>query len=507
MDEMLDMNAAAHGKERAGERFGPAARRDLPPVHVLGLGLPGPARQALLQLPLVLRAEVLVAGAPLLAELKGHQGQKLRVDADLPGLISALRRNREAGKSQTVLCSGDPLFFGLGARLAAELGPEALILHPGLSSLQAAAALLGRPWQHIRAVSLHGRDDYLPLAHALMAGAPVFLLTDAAHTAASIAAWLRERGLEVPALHLLEDLRQEPDGRVCAARCLSLDLDAALALPDSRPGALKALLIEPWPGASRPCLGLPDEAFVRDRGLLTRLPVRAAALALLGIEAGNRVWDLGSGSGALSVEAAFLAREGSVLAVERHKDRLEHMAENRRRFGAANMEILAGDMPGCLPGFQSGSPYGGQPAARPGSESGGNAAGIWSGQPRPDRIFIGGGLCGGAGQEDRQGGRPKGLERENDEDRDAAIVNRVFAEDLGAEIVRRAWAALAPGGRLLCSCVLLGSLERSRALLTALGAELSVTCVQASCSAELGGDLRLEALNPVFLVLAVKKKE
>lgn len=469
-----DKKGAHFQQEGAAVGVVHVTRQDLPPVHVLGLGLPGPARRALFELPQLRLAQVLVAGPAVLAELEGHPAQKLTVDADLAGLVETLRRNRQAGKRQTVLCNGDPLFFGLGSRLAVDLGPEALVLHPGLSSLQAAAALLGRPWHNLRAVSLHGRNARLPLAQALMEGAPVFLLTDAANHPAAIAAWLRERGLEVPALYLLENLRQTADGRVCAARCLRLSLDQALELAPPATGALQVLLLEAWPGASRPCFGLPDEDFARDKNLISRLPVRAVALALLGIEPGHLVWDLGSGSGALAVEASFLARRGRVLAVERNERRLGHMMENRRRFGAGNMTILAGSMPDCLP-----DPDGAE--------------------PRPDRIFVGGGLGGGpgAGPGDKAGrasaagpgaGREEGRER-------------------GDEILRRAWSALKPGGRLLAACVLLGSLERARTLLASLGAGLSVTCVQASRSAALGGDLRLEAQNPVFLVLAEKNQE
>ena len=447
------------------------------PIHIFGLGLPvrGPddsaPRYARVAHPAIDQADVLVGGKAQLAAYEDSSAQKLVIGKDMDALYAAIRENREAGLRQVVLCGGDPLFFGLGARLAELTGPEDLHVHPGVSSLQAAACLANMPWESVRAVSLHGRSDWLPLAHALLAACPVLVLLDSKATPAAIASWMLQRGLWRFSMLIMENLYLTPEGDVAAADMFTLSLPQAQSQPaaapagDDRPRSrvvfirpetslLSSSDAQPWP------FGLSDSDVVKENKLLTKSPVRAAALASLGIEPRHVIWDLGAGSGAVSLEAARLAWQGVVYAVEKNPDRLAAVRENRKRYGAANLEIIEGEMPACLP--EEDRAGRGQVQDVPGDTA----------LPCPDRIFIGGGLGGSTEQ--------------------------------ASAIVSRAWSALKPGGRLLVDCVLLSSLERARAILLGLGAKVSVTCLQASTSSPLAQDMRLEALNPVFLVLAEK---
>jgi precorrin-6Y C5,15-methyltransferase (decarboxylating) len=392
----------------------------------------------------VRRADVLVGGRALLASLSGHDAEKLPVGADTAKLALIIKANREAGKRQVVLCSGDPLFFGLGARLAELLDPDALRFVPAPSSLQGAAAFLGLPWENIRAVSLHGRLCMLPLAHALMAGKTVFALTDKRRGPAEVAAWMLERGYAHYVLHVLEELRLEPGlGVACGRHCRLNPEEAARAAFDAV--SPRVLLLVPQTQRQRR-FGLGDEELSHEKELFTKLPVRATALGLLGIAPEHVVWDLGAGSGAVALEAAFLAHRGQVVAVERHERRIGDIRKNRARHGAANLEIVEGRMPECLADVL----------------------------PRPDRIFLGGGLG------------------------DAQKAGQTL--DL-------AWRALKPGGRIVAACVLLSSLELARSAFAARGGRVSVTSLQAGVSAPLARDTRLQAQNPVFLVLAHKPEE
>ncbi len=452
------------------------------PLYVIGLGLPadgeGAASRpefslcpALASHPVLAAVEILVGGKAQLAAFAEHPAEKLVVGADMAALYKRLDANRRAGRIQVVLCNGDPLFFGLGARLAERFGPESLRVLPGTSSLQAAAAFLGLPWENVASVSLHGRSSRLPLAHALIAaragGGPVFLLTDAANPPAAVAAFMKERGHDRYRLHVMENLYLTPEG-VRAERHTSLSVDQALSLAPEDSGEKtprqRVMLLEPerpesgeqasgWP------FGLADASLATENNLLTKAPARAAGLAALGIEAGHTVWDLGAGSGAVSIEAARLAWRGLVIAVEGKADRISLIEENRRCFGAANLEILPGTLPGaldiCCERF-----------------------------PRPDRIFIGGGLGGESGRGN------------------AAELGATNAE----QILHQAWEALAPGGRMVIHCVLLSTLEFARDSLARLGASVDVACIQASLSVPLAGDCRLQAQNPVFLVSACKGK-
>jgi precorrin-6Y C5,15-methyltransferase (decarboxylating) len=168
-------------------------------------------------------------------------------------------------------------------------------------------------------------------------------------------------------------------------------------------------------------------------------------LACLGILPGDTVWDIGAGSGAVSIDASRLAWRGRVFAVEPKPARAAAIRVNRKRCRACTVEIVEGLFPDCLA-----------------------AASL----PRPQRIFLGGGLGG--------------------------------ASEKAEALLRSAWDQLLPGGRLAAHCVLLASLERARAVLGALAGEVAVSVVTAAESTPLAGDLRLQALNPVFLVTARK---
>jgi precorrin-6Y C5,15-methyltransferase (decarboxylating) len=334
-----------------------------------------------------------------------------------------------------VLADGDPLFFGIGATLAKILSPEALRILPGLSSLQEACARACLPWHDVRCVSLHGRGDHTKLAIAVLSGTPICLLTGAANTPDAIARFLLDRGVDWYSMHVFENMHQERE----SSRVYNLPEAAHLDF-----GPVCTVLLISGASPRSPYLGIPDAQLAGD-GLFTKSPVRAAALADLRIRPDDLVWDLGAGSGAMALEACALAHRSLVFAVEQNVARIPHIEENRRHFGAANLEIVAGNAPGCLPSL-----------------------------PDPDALFIGGGL-----------GKPEGFQ----------------------PLLSAACSRLKPGGRLAIRCMLMGSLERCRAFIQSLGWATRIRCIQISETNPPGNDQRLAALNPVFLISAVKPAE
>ncbi|MDR3044011.1 MAG: precorrin-6y C5,15-methyltransferase (decarboxylating) subunit CbiE [Desulfovibrio sp.] len=460
-----------HPTPRTGQAdAAPAARH---PVTVIGCGLHGtplpPGHAAALA-----QAQVLAGGARLLESFLEHPGQRIVIGAALDAALQSMDACRERGLRVAVLADGDPLFFGIGARLAIHFGPDALRVLPAASCLQQAAARLALPWQDARCVSLHGRNDYRPLASALRRalhqGAPVCVLTDGHNTPGAIARFLTERGVTGLRLHafadmgspgerhvtfaLPHDIRETGDqaaGQEDLAELAELDAlggnSTVLLVPRAAPSLRPRTTSPRDTGGSPdlPVLGIPDHDFAVQARLITKWPVRAAGLAALRIAPGHTVWDLGAGSGAVSVEAAALARDGLVVAVERDPARVALIEENRRRFRAPNLQVVHAALPGCLDAL-----------------------------PDPDRIFMGGGLGGG-------GHSPQ-------------------ADPLLDAVCRR----LPPGGRLVVHCVLLGTLERVRAALVRHGWPAEVACIQASEAVPLLGDLRLAALNPVFIVAATR---
>ena len=112
----------------------------------------------------------------------------------------------------------------------------------------------------------------------------------------------------------------------------------------------------PWNGS-----GLPDDAFLRGNVPMTKEEVRALALSKLRLAERHVVWDVGAGTGSVSVECALSCPAGRVFAVEKKEEALALLEENKERFQAANLFIVAGTAPEALKDL-----------------------------PAPDRVFIGG---------------------------------------------------------------------------------------------------------------------
>ena len=387
------------------------------------------------------RAALVVGGSRLLQAVAAHipaQAEQATFGVPLAPVMESIRQGVEAGLDVVVLADGDPLFFGIGKRLLREVGREHLRVIPAISTVQAAAAALRVPWEEVAPVSLHGRSDWTPLFAALARSRLVALYTDDKNSPDRVAAALAGRGVEGIAYTVLEDLGT-PEERI---RTLSLDLAART---EFSPLNIVIIRREAEPELSLG-LGMDDDAFLHENGLLTKGPVRAAGLARLGVRPHSVVWDLGAGSGAVAVEAAGLATHGAVVAVERLESRAAMIRENRRRAGAWNLDVVVGELPGCLDE-------------------------CLKGRPDPDRIFIGGGL-----------GRT----------------------DAGRELLSLACRRLASGGRLVVHCILLSSLEITREHLASLGWEHDIVQLQTASSDPLAGDIRFKGHNPVFILGAAK---
>lgn len=403
--------------------------------------------------PGIAEADAVIGSKTVLEALGNIPARKIAVRTPVADLLDEAAALLEQGKRLAVLTNGDPLFFSIGVSFMERFGADNFRVYPGISSLQLAAAELCIPWGDIITVSAHGRKGFLPLAHAAMRGAPVCLLTDKTNTPGNAARFLLKRGLTGFAARVAARLGSEDvflwRGTLAKA--------ANHPFPD--PGVIFFLPDPALPGPRPLCPGQPEAAFIHEGSLITKWPVRAAALAALRIEPRHVVWDLGAGSGSVAIEAASLARSGHVVAVEREAARVRHIEENRQRFGAANLDVLHAAMPLCLDE---------RFAVTDGSLLCGDTL------PEPDRIFLGGGLGGGAEE--------------------------------AARIIRLAWRRLLPGGRLVASCVLLEDLTLARAVMGELDRAVDVTLIQAAAAAPLGNGAHLQGLNPVFLVAAQKSE-
>jgi precorrin-6B C5,15-methyltransferase / cobalt-precorrin-6B C5,C15-methyltransferase len=323
-------------------------------IHVVGLGMNWKVLPPA-SLELVEKADVLIGGTRFLDAFPGHPGIRIPLKGPLADVLARATEEMRAGKRVAFLADGDPLFFGIGRKVIEAVGSDLVEFRPNVTALQAAAARIRIPWDRVKTVSLHGREDLWPLLRALVSGHHVGVFTDPVNHPAAVAKELRRREVHPFRMWVFENLWQEDE------RIGRYELDRMEGLSFS---ALNFLILERTGSSKTPVrLGLSDDLYEHDKGLITKQEVRAVGLSLLGIEPQHTVWDLGAGCGSVAIEASFLAREGAVYAVERDPSRVQMIRQNIRRTGAYTVEPVGSEMPACLESL-----------------------------PDPDRVFIGGGL-------------------------------------------------------------------------------------------------------------------
>ncbi len=320
-------------------------------VTVVGIGADGwpglpPRSKAALE-----QAGVLVGGPRQLSLLPDSvAGRRTPLPSPLlPGLSELVAKH--TGSALVVLASGDPMFYGIGSTLVGMLGAARVTVLPHLSSVSLAAARLGWPLDDVDMVSLVGRPREL-LHPLLQPGRRVLALTAEATAAADIRALLNARGFGASPVTVLADLGSEHE---------------VVAPADGRPHSRLAIVAIDCrlDGGAAPLPrvpGLPDDAFEQD-GQITKREIRALALAALAPVPGQLLWDVGAGSGSVGIEWMRLHPASQAIAVEPRADRRERITRNAAALGVPGLVVVPGLAPQAL-----------------------------SGLPRPDAVFIGGGV-------------------------------------------------------------------------------------------------------------------
>lgn len=244
-----------------------------------------------------------------------------------------------------VVMTGDVGLFSGARRLVEALSGDAQVdvrIIPGISSASYLAARLARPWQDWRFASAHGVACDI-VAEAERSG-ELFLATSGGDDPSRLSGELVQAGFGDARVTVAERLSY-PNERITCATASEI---AGQTFDD-----LNVMLIEfaggaassRWPYASS---GIPDELFIRGDVPMTKQEVRAVALAKLRLTATDTVWDVGAGTGSVSIEAALVARAGSVWSVERNAAGVRLIRENADAFGCGNVHAVPGVAPDAL---------------------------------------------------------------------------------------------------------------------------------------------------------------
>ena len=266
---------------------------------------------------------------------------------------------KNAGRKLVLLATGDPMWFGAGASIARRLGREGCEVIPAPSGLQLAAARLGWPIAECGIVSIHGRPAHTILSR-LHPRAKLLVIPRDGKSPDEAADLLNNHGHGKARIHILANIggKEESHFEMQADKWTSANnADGARDIPDFHIMAIEC----PDEDVVASNMAAPDHRFDND-GKITRCDVRAAALSKLAPFPGAVLWDIGSGSGAVSIDFLRMAGRGSAHAIDRDAAQCQRATANAVAHGVAGFQAVCADAETALKDL-----------------------------PRPDAVFIGGG--------------------------------------------------------------------------------------------------------------------
>lgn len=308
-----------------------------PQVSIVGIG-PGGREDRTLRAENAIRSADCLIGAKRMLDAVANPGQLLCTAISPEKIREAIVNNPQCRRF-TVVMAGDIGFYSGTKKLLPLLNDCQVGLIPGLSSLVTLCARLGTSYEDVLPVSLHGREANIA---AIVARTPrTFVLVGGENGMGKLCAHLTEFGLGHVQVSVGEQLGYPEE---------KITVGTAAELAEQVFHSLSVCLIEHSPEVVV-THGMPDEAFQRGSHAdgsvvpMTKSEIRCAALSRLALKADSICWDIGAGTGSVTIEMARQAYRGQVYGVEKKEGALSLLAENRKRHHADNLTIVAGAAP------------------------------------------------------------------------------------------------------------------------------------------------------------------
>lgn len=253
-------------------------------------------------------------------------------------------------ESAAVLMSGDTGFYSGTRGLMQYLEGYDVEVIPAVSSVQLLSAAIKKPWQNWKLSSAHGVDA--DIYSIVKRNKESFFLTGGKWTINEICRYLREKGMGGLKIYIGEDLGTEKE---------KVSFGNIADLAENEFSSLAVCLIENENPCTYAARSIKDEDFIRGKIPMTKEEVRTIVISKLNLKHDDIVYDVGAGTGSVSVETALRLKEGHVYAVEREEEGIELIKANAEKHGAYNLTAVHGEAPEALENL-----------------------------PRPDAVFIGG---------------------------------------------------------------------------------------------------------------------
>ena len=324
-----------------GKRLGICPKRQL---YLVGIGMGNEKNRTVEAEQICQSADLLIGARRMLQSVKTEG--KAVFESYKPDEIAAYLAEHPQYETAAVLLSGDIGFYSGAKKLYDAIerteGLEQMEIYPvsGISSVVYFCGKLGVSWEDVHLLSLHGRKQNL--IDAVKYHEKVFVLCGEKDGIPKICCKLKEYGLGDVKVAVGTDLSYEQE-RIVQGTAESLMKE------DFAP--LSVLLICNPDVKKRIGHGLDDDLFLRGKVPMTKSEVRSISLSKLRLHKDAVVWDVGAGTGSVSIEAASLAKDGVVYAIEKKDEAIDLLEQNKRKFGTDNLEIIKGLAPEALEGL------------------------------------------------------------------------------------------------------------------------------------------------------------
>ncbi|WP_107668946.1 precorrin-6y C5,15-methyltransferase (decarboxylating) subunit CbiE [Cyanothece sp. BG0011] len=334
-------------------------------IKVVGIGLNGRESLTINVQKIVDTANLLMGSDRHLSYFRDHPGDKVII-SNFYEDIKTLQHIKSYHQSIVILVSGDPLFFGLGRLLLEQFDSEELEFYPQVSSIQLGFSRVKTPWQDAKIISGHGRHLDELITSFQQGVEKIAILTDSKNNPQAIARLFLNLNIPINyEIWVCENLGNT-DEKVNAFTPQTLAntsypfaaLNVVILLRTNNINLSKQEL------DNLPILGIEDHYFIsfKDRpGLMTKREIRTIILGELGLKSQEIIWDIGAGTGSVSIEIARLCPKSQVFAIEKTAMGINLINKNCQRFEVNNITSFQTKAPDKL-----------------------------STLPNPNRIFIGG---------------------------------------------------------------------------------------------------------------------
>jgi len=306
-------------------------------LSIVGVGMGTPKGMTVEARDAIYSADLIV-GAKRMVESAGISGKDILEEFQAEKIFAYLSDHREY-RSVAILVSGDVGFYSAAKKLlnSADIKQYEVNVICGISSMVYLCGKLGIPWDDVRSVSAHGRD--LNIIGEIRRNHKIFSLLQGSKSVKDICARLSEYGMDEVMVTIGQDLGSEKE------RIFSGHPSDVIGMVDSE--LCVALIMNPNGDNTLP-IGISDDELIRGDAPMTKSEVRALSVSKLKLCEDSIVYDVGAGTGSVSIEMALVSFSGKIYAVEKEEEAASLIEQNRRKFKADNIVIVKGYAPEAL---------------------------------------------------------------------------------------------------------------------------------------------------------------